>query len=291
MSKQNSAEKPEDNNFVNISLQEYIKSRDENFDYFEFLRKDKNNKLIAYDKEKNFVKGYEQYLSKRNDAQVDLLSLVNRFFDLTKIFSTLGKFYSWFNESGSTPQAIAVNHPRELSHRCLDDLNSYKFEYGYAVGFENQTANRLVLSDKILWYGWVNYCLTPAIIEPLSMVFFDMCYSGVYNTAASCYRYKIEGTDWYAYIAFYSYRSGRNATYVELSTDNNLDWNTIYYKLTAQDSFSNPSGSGFILQSAINWEYKAKAVCQLAPGEYESYITKIKYMMNSWAMTDYHDEL
>jgi hypothetical protein len=228
----------------------------------------------------------------RIDQQAVLWAIVTKAKDLLGLFNQSRTFFAWYNKS-PTAETKAVNHPREISHRCINDLNESKSEYGVVFAIENQTNDTLYLDGTINWYGWPLYCLVPQRIEALETAFFDRNYSAPYNAAAAGFRYKIGTTGWYLYLAAYTYRFNSNCmTYVQLSRRGDISWNDIYQKLLQQDSNARTPDGSFLAASSINLQPKAKAVFQLALGENSGILSSINYFLNPWQTPqDYHDEL
>ncbi|WP_394846342.1 hypothetical protein LZC95_02620 [Pendulispora brunnea] len=244
------------------------------------------------------VRSYEYVRRGTNELALNLWTLVSRAKDLFQMFNAARAFCAWYNQSPVAEEKNA-NHPREQTHRMLDDLVSTAGNNGIVGVIENQCDQDLILDDWIHWYGWVDRLKIPQIIGSYETRPFDCVYSGAFwHTAAVGFRYRIGKaspgqTQWYAYICFYNNRFSSNYTYVYISRNKNESWDTLYDAMESNSSIANgPTGCPYLMSSAITLNYRAGAYAQVAQEDRADLLTSLKYALLPWRTpVDYKDEL
>ena len=201
---------------------------------------------------------------------------------LIKAFSTAVDIQraarKWYNDPKTNE--LEIEPPRKLSFHCYSDLYNARTGAGIIVGVENQSTGILVLDDVIDWYGSPQLCLTPSRIGVLEMAYFDI--SVVFTTAARGVRYRIQGTNWFAHLAVYTYALTRNYLYVELSK-NRISFDDLYKKLSEYSSTSSPHDCVYAMNGTINNDRAARAVVQIYDQNMSNILTPIKYfLLNVW---------
>jgi len=263
-----------DEHFNGISFQEYRALRSSKTD-IEAMLLDKSALSSSEVGGSPFILSYELQMAGHNLEQQALAVICNRAWDLVKIFPTLAKYWDWYNTPSN--ELVAVEHPRKLNFHCYDDLYGISGNNGIIVGIEKQMSSDLTLVDSIDWYGGPVLCAVPLQIEKMATAYFDI--TTVFTTAARGLKYRLEGTDWYMYIAVYTYSLGGNYIYVELSTKA-IPWNDLYYKLSERTSTSRPAGCPAYMSGSINYQSRARAVVQIASTAFTGVVATITDWMD-----------
>jgi hypothetical protein len=263
-----------DEHFNGISFQEYRALRSSKTD-IEAMLLDKSALSSSEVGGSPFRLSYELQMAGHNLEQQALAVICNRAWDLVKIFPTIAKYWDWYNTPSN--ELVAVEHPRKLNFHCYDDLYGIRADNGIIVGIENQMSSDLTLVDSIDWYGGPVLCAVPLQIEKMATAYFDI--TTVFTTAARGVKYRLEGTDWYMYIAVYTYSLGGNYIYVELSTKA-IPWNELYYKLSERTSTSRPEGCPAYMSGSINYQSRARAVVQIASTAFTGVVATITDWMD-----------